>query len=435
MASKTIRWENIHFGEVAEFRNGLNFTKDSFGNGVKVIGVSDFQDYTVPRYNEIPEINPEGVVKEEDLLQEGDILFVRSNGNRELIGRSLFIQGLTEAVSHSGFTIRARIKSEKAFPRFFAYLFRTQLVRRTLSAFGGGTNINNLNQKILQSLEVPLPPIDTQRKIAAILSAYDDLIENNLRRIKILEEMAQNLYREWFVKFRFPGHQHTRFVDSPLGRIPVGWEVKNLGEQLTALESGKRPKGGATDEQSGVPSVGAENVLGIGRHNFQNEKYVSREFFESMKKGVVNDGDVALYKDGAYIGKSSYFRNGFPHTEFCVNEHVFLLRTDGKRITQNSLYLWLQETDTVSALRATNANAAQPGINQSGVSGLSVVLPAEKVVQDFDQLVDSHLAMIVSLAKRNQALRRTRDLLLPRLISGEVDVSELDITISEEASL
>lgn len=149
----------------------------------------------------------------------------------------------------------------------------------------------------------------------------------------------------------------------------------------------------------------------------------------------MNDGDVALYKDGAYIGKSSYFRNGFPHTEFCVNEHVFLLRTDGKRITQNSLYLWLQETDTVSALRATNANAAQPGINQSGVSGLSVVLPAEKVVQDFDQLVDSHLAMIVSLAKRNQALRRTRDLLLPRLISGEVDVSELDITISEEASL
>lgn len=434
MTSTTGKWERICFGEVAEFRNGLNFTKDSFGKGVKVIGVGDFQDYTVPRYNEIPEINPEGVVKEGDLLQEGDILFVRSNGNRELIGRSLFIQGITEEVSHSGFTIRARINSQKAYPRFFAYLFRTQLIRQTLSAYGGGTNINNLNQKILQSLEVPLPPLPVQRKIAAILSAYDDLIENNLRRIKILEAIAQNLYREWFVKFRFPGHQNTRFVDSPLGRIPEGWEVVSLGGHLIALESGKRPKGGAKDEQFGVPSVGAENVLGIGRHNFQNEKYVSREFFESMRKGVVKDGDVALYKDGAYIGKSSYFRNGFPHTEFCVNEHVFLLRTNGKRITQNSLYLYLQETDTISAIRATNANAAQPGINQSGVSGLSIILPAEKIVQDFDQLVDSNLAMIVSLAKTNQVLRHTRDLLLPKLISGEVDVSDLSVTFDETSS-
>ena len=81
-----------------------------------------------------------------------------------------------------------------------------------------------------------LPPLPAQRKIAAILSAYDDLIENNLRRIKILEEMAQNLYREWFVKFRFPGHQHARFIDSPLGRIPEGWEVKKVGNILKKVK-------------------------------------------------------------------------------------------------------------------------------------------------------------------------------------------------------
>jgi type I restriction enzyme S subunit len=82
----------------------------------------------------------------------------------------------------------------------------------------------------IPSLEISLPPIEEQRKIAAILSAYDELIENNLRRIKILEEMAQNLLREWFVKFRFPGHQHARFTDSPLGRIPEGWEVVKLND-------------------------------------------------------------------------------------------------------------------------------------------------------------------------------------------------------------
>ncbi|MBE7445340.1 MAG: restriction endonuclease subunit S [Planctomycetia bacterium] len=274
--------------------------------------------------------------------------------------------------------------------------------------------------------------LNEQRKIAAILSAYDDLIENNLRRIKILEEMAQNLYREWFVKFRFPGHQQARFTNSPLGLIPEGWEVSVLGEHLIALESGKRPKGGAKDLAFGIPSVGAENIFGIGRHKYQSEKYVSREFFKGMRQGVVKDGDVALYKDGAYIGRSAYFRDSFPHAQFCVNEHVFLLRTTGKRLTQNILYLWLQETDTVSGIRATNANAAQPGINQKGVNGVSLIVPPLDIAGRFDQLAEPSLALIVSLAKRNEALRRTRDLLLPRLISGEVDVSELDIAVPEE---
>ncbi|MCR3883441.1 MAG: restriction endonuclease subunit S, partial [Methanothrix sp.] len=160
-----------------------------------------------PKYDELAEINPDGVVKKSDYLEEGDILFVRSNGNRSLIGRSLFIRGINESISHSAFTIKARITSDKALPQFYAYLFRTQLIRETLSAYGGGTNINNLNQRILNDILVPLPPLPTQRKIAAILSAYDDLIENNTRRIKILEEMASALYREWFVNFRFPGHE------------------------------------------------------------------------------------------------------------------------------------------------------------------------------------------------------------------------------------
>lgn len=207
-----------------------------------------------------------------------------------------------------------------------------------------------------------------------------------------------------------------------------------LGEHLIALESGKRPKGGTKDLESGVPSVGAKNIFGIGRHKYQSEKYVSREFFEAMRNGIVKDGDVALYKDGAYIGRSSYFRDSFPHAQFCVNEHVFLLRTTGKRLTQNILYLWLQEPAIISAIRATNANAAQPGINQAGVNGLPLVVPPLDIAERFDKVVESSLALIVSLAKRNEALRRTRDLLLPKLISGEVDVSELGIIIPEEVA-
>ena len=206
---------------MAEFRNGVNYNKNSFGEGVKVVGVSDFQDYTKPRYADLDQINPEGIVTQRNILHDGDIVFVRSNGNRELIGRSLFIQQPPEEVTHSAFTIRLRFNSSDVYPKFYAYCFRTPLIRKGLTAYGGGTNISNLNQDILGALEVPFPPLTEQQRIAEILSAYDDLMENNQRRIQLLQEMARALYREWFVHFRFPGHNKIKLVDSPIGKVPA----------------------------------------------------------------------------------------------------------------------------------------------------------------------------------------------------------------------
>ena len=116
------------------------------------------------------------------------------------------------------------------------------------------------------------------------------------------------------------------------------------------------------------------------------------------------------------------FRDGFPHKNFSVNEHVFLLRSSGERITQNFLYLWLREPDTIHEIRATNANAAQPGINQPGVRGLKIILPPQKVVKEFDIKVEPILASIINLAKQNNELRQARDLLLPKLVTGEIQV-------------
>lgn len=289
----------------------------------------------------------------------------------------------------------------------------------------GGAAQPNANAQVLTSFELPLPPLPIQRRIAGILSAYDELIENSQRRIKILETMARTLYREWFIHFRFPGYENVPLALSSLGNIPQGWEASTLGEHLATLESGKRPKGGIRGVEDGVPSIGAENINGIGQHDFSNEKFIPREFFESMRKGVIQDRDVAIYKDGAYIGKSSYFRDDFPHAEHAVNEHVFLLRTSGDRFKQNALYLWLQEPDTVQIIRSKNTNAAQPGINQKTVHGLELIVPDPQTATYFDELVDPLLAQIVSLAKKIQTLRRTRDLLLPRLLSSQVDVTQL----------
>jgi type I restriction enzyme S subunit len=306
--------------------------------------------------------------------------------------------------------------------RFLYYWIGSPQGKAELQKCTIGSSQSAFTIVLLKGLEIKLPPLPVQQRIAGILSAYDELIENSQRRIRILETIARTLYREWFVHFRFPGHEKLPRVASSLGDIPQGWEVTTLSVHLAALESGKRPKGGIREVENGVPSIGAENINGIGRHDFSSEKFVTREFFQNMRKGVVQDRDVAIYKDGAYIGKSSYFRDGYPHTECCVNEHVFLLRADGVRLTQNAMYLWLQEPDTVHAIRATNANAAQPGINQQSVGGLELIVPDEKMAAHFDRLIEPLLAELINLAKRIQNLRRTRDLLLPRLLSRQTEL-------------
>lgn len=120
------RWPLVPLGTLAEFRNGINFSKANFGIGIKVIGVSDFQNNVRASFDDLEQINPEGVVRKEHLLKNGDIIFVRSNGNRDLIGRSMFVDGLREGITHSAFSIRLRFVSETCDPRFYAYLFGSE---------------------------------------------------------------------------------------------------------------------------------------------------------------------------------------------------------------------------------------------------------------------------------------------------------------------
>ncbi len=150
-------------------------------------------------------------------------------------------------------------------------------------------------------------------------------------------------------------------------------------------------------------------------------------------KGIVQDKDVALCKYGACIGHSRYFRDGFPHADFRASEHVSLLRATGAQLVQNPLYPCLKESSTISAIRAANANAAQPGINLKGVEGLVPVTPSRETASRTDEMAGPYRAPTVSLVKRSNMLRQTRDLLLPQLVSGEPVVSELDTGIGEPA--
>lgn len=426
------RWPRKPLGEVAAVGSGYAFKSSEFGQrGIPAIKIKNVRvgyidlsgaEFVDEKYLSIPERYH---------VRPGDVL-ISLTGSHISQPNSVVGRVARHSSGHPECLLNQRvgkilIKDDSKSDLCFLYyaLSEQETVRAIAMKAHGAANQANVSPTQVESIEIPLPPLPVQRRIAGILSAYDELIENSQRRIRILEAMARTLYREWFVHFRFPGHESVPRVPSLLGEIPQEWEVTTLGAHLAALESGKRPKGGIRDVDDGVPSIGAENINGIGQHDFAGEKFIPREFFQEMCKGVVRDRDVAIYKDGVYIGKSSYFRDCFPHAECCVNEHVFLLRANGVRLQQNALYLWLQEPDTVQTIRSKNANAAQPGINQQTVGGLELVLPDSKTAADFETLVEPLLAQVINLAKRIQNLRRTRDLLLPRLLSSQIDVEAM----------
>lgn len=401
-------WNEIKLGEIADFRNGLNFTKESFGKGVKVIGVKDFQDYSVPLYDEIEEINPEGVVKESDLLKQGDILFVRSNGNRELIGRSLFINKVDEPISHSAFTIRVRFTSPKADPKYFAFLFRSRLIRNTLSAYGGGTNISNLNQQILNGLLVSLPPLPTQRRIADILSAYDDLLENNTRRIRILEQMAQTIYQEWFGK-----------VDKE--SLPKGWKVDTLGNHLS-VDRGVSHKGEFMNGD-GLPLLNLKSFSMDGGYRADGLKSYSGDY---KPKHVVSAGDIVLANTdltqaGSIIGNPVIVPN--IEGEILFTHHLYAIRFNSDTyLRKYYLYHLLSDPSYKSFAKGRAIGTTVLGLAQDGVLDFEFVRPPKELAKEFEEVIMPFYQLKDSLEAKNANLRQTRDLLLPRLVSGEIAV-------------
>ena len=297
-------------------------------------------------------------------------------------------------------------------PRFTAYLLRYTLRNYKTEKAA----VPSVDRNVLHTLKVRAPEVNEQAAIVSVLSAYDDLIENNRRRIALLEEAARLLYREWFVHFRFPGHEYVKITDG----LPDRWERVRLREVLTTIESGGRPRGGAL-ESDGIPSVGAENVIGLGQYDYSKEKYVPEDYFANMRRGVIQSRDVVLYKDGAHIGRSSMFGDGFPHSECAVNEHVFVLRGDAD-VGQSFLYFWLSQPETRQSVVNLNANTAQPGISQDKLKTLWFVLPPRALRHRFNVTVEAQVAQIFRLALMNQKLAEARDLLLPRLMNGEITV-------------
>ncbi len=254
-------------------------------------------------------------------------------------------------------------------------------------------------------LRVPLIPIDLQRRIGSTVAGFDDLIENNRRRVEILEEMARLLYREWFVHFRFPGHEDVGLADSELGPIPEGWEASTVGDVAECFDRKRVPlsKMQRAEMQGSYPYYGAAKIF----------DYVNDFIFDGEHLLLGEDGTVVDDIGGPLL----QLVNG----KFWCNNHAHVLR--GTAVSTRRLWCALHGYPIAGHV----TGAAQPKITQANMNRIPILLPDSEAGEKFDSAIDPMIDLRFNLEAQNRVLREGRDLLLPRLVSGELDVSELDM--------
>jgi type I restriction enzyme S subunit len=291
---------------------------------------------------------------------------------------------------------------------YLAYVLQSRSVQGRLQGMGSGATVNHIRVGDAENVRIPVPPMPVQRQIGGILATYDDLIENNRRRIHLLEESARLLYREWFVHLRFPGHEHVKLVDG----VPEGWERRWVSEVCDILSGG-------------TPKTSMEENWGGDIPFFTPKDATDTVYAQGTEKTLTEAGLSAcssqLYpKDTLFItARGTVGRINLAQTPMAVNQSCYALRAN-EPLNQYFLYFGLQAS--IDYLKSHAVGAVFDAIIRKTFERIPFWVPPESLVRSFTEVVEPILKQLDNLAAQNRRLAQARDLLLPRLMNGEIAV-------------
>ena len=354
--------------------------------------LSNFQDRYIERGER--NITQEGLDScSAQLLPANSVLF----SSRAPIGYVAIAKN--PIATNQGF--KSIIPNERVDSLFLYYILRYN--KEKIEAMGSGTTFKEVSGAVMKNVEISLPSLEEQRRIAGILGAIDDKIENNRRINTNLELQAQALF------------------DNLMSNSNL--EYKLIVDIDHIIETGRRPKGGVANITSGVPSIGAENIKGLGKYDYSKTKYITAEFAETLKKGIIKGYELLIYKDGGkpgyFIPNFSIFGEGFPYDNMTLNEHVFLLDFGNKGYNFFA-YFYMQTEEVMKYLNAQGSKAAIPGINRNDVENISIPTIENEAVKEFCERIEPIITSILVNSKESSRLATLRDTLLPKLMNGEI---------------
>ena len=386
-----MKWEEVKLGELYTVHNGLSKSKDFFGSGFPFLSFSTvFKNYFIPE-KIIDLVQSSETERKTFSIKKGDVFITRTSETIDELGMSCVALRDIPNATYNGFTKRMRpIDSNKVCPKYIGYFLRTSYFRNKFIAFSNMTTRASLKNEDLLSMTIFLPPYPVQQKIAGILSAYDDLIENNQKQIKLLEEAAQRLYKEWFVDFRFPGHETAKFING----LPEGWRKGTLSE-LGQFKRGKT----ITKEQtvSGSVPVVAGGLEPAYYHNQSN----TESPVVTVSASGANAGFTRMYFKKIWASDCSFI-------DCKLTENLFFM------------YVFLKKNPIL--LKNLQKGSAQPHVYPTHLNNLLLIIPAKDLLKKFCYVVTPIFSKLGTLDRQISILQEARDRLLPKLMNGEIEV-------------
>ena len=410
-------WPTVKLGDLLEVKHGFAFLGEHFADAGThiVLTPGNFFDEGGFKYKGDKEKWYRGPIPSDYVLNEGDLIVAMTEQAEGLLGSSAIIPRSGLYLHNQRLGLVKLRDSEQTDTRFAYYLFNSKPVRQQIRGSASGTKIRHTAPSRIAEVKVSAPPIAIQQRIAGILCAYDELIENGQRRIKILEAMAHALYREWFVHFRFPGHDSVPRVPSALGEIPQGWE----------------------GVFSGIASIDRD---GINPPDFPSER------FEHFSIPAFDDGRTPTIELGKTILSNKYRIDDSCVLLSKLNPRIPRIwlpaPTGQQRAITSTEFLVLKPKSGFSrefvyakcdaegfcaqfASLAIGTSTSHQRVKPENLLAMPSTVPEQAVVGDFTKTVAPLLAISEELRAGIQNLRRTRDLLLPRLLSGQIDVEAM----------
>lgn len=396
-------WKEVLLKDYCKTQYGYTASATDNNTGVKFVRITDIVPDFVD-WNKVPycEISEKDFKKYK--LNEGDIVAARTGAT---VGYAKQIRKGSPDAVFASYLVKL-IPSEKVDKHFLGVLIESNVYREFIQIIAGGSAQPNANANDLTLFKFFLPPLPTQQRIASILSAYDDLIEVNNQRIKLLEETTRELYKEWFVRMRFPGYKKAKFVKG----VPEGWEVKKIGDVCkVARGSSPRPIVDTRYFENGtIPWVKIADASASGKFLFETKEYVN-EFGASFSR-LLKPGSLIIATSGT-LGFCIFLA-----IEACIHDG-WMYTTDYKySVTPEFLFFIIN--DRTEYFNNLSYGAAIQNINTDILRKAPFLLPNKDLLEKFQGMIVPINEHQKNLQQQNTQLRQIRDRLLPRLISGKL---------------
>ena len=396
-------WREKRLGDYISI-NPATLTVAKYNGSIQYIDISSVSVGQLYGYAEY-DIN-DAPSRARRIIQPNDIIFSTVRPN--LRAYYYVKECPTNAICSTGFAVLRAKKNANS--RFIYYLVTEKSFVDYLSLVAKGSAYPAVDTNDFKKAKVSIPDLPTQQRIADILSTYDDLIENNNKRIALLEKAAQELYKEWFVRFRFPGHETTRFVNG----LPEGWTRKKISEFYNTCSGGTPSRSKPEYYENGVyPWVKTGEIK--DSIIIDAEEYITENAIRNSSAKLLPAKSVVMAMYGVNIGMLAYFDQEMTCNQACC---VF----SDKRKFSSRHYLFQYLLSIREYLLLIGFGAAQQNLSQDLIKRVKILMPTDGLVTAFEKKVDDYYESIRNLMMCNQNLTKQRDLLLPRLMSGKLEV-------------